>query len=139
MELHTEWENCDEFDDGVLLPIELDDLPNLDLASNIKLKKRDTAYTLCYRNIILVDNIPSSCINLKYNGKSPLEWAVSRMKPRSNSTKSKNVDNINLYYEENSLEPNKQFLSCLKKIITASLLTSNVISEINEFQLTFDA
>ena len=110
--------------------------PALDITKKIKIVKNSRGYALKYLNHVLVDGIPEEVLRLKYNGRSPLEWSVRRSKPRKYST-SGNSDEIKMMFEEDGLNANEAYLSHLKKIITVSIETIDLVKLLNQFKLNF--
>jgi predicted helicase len=135
--LHTNLKNVSEFQSKELFDRSVDIPPALDITEKIKIVKSSQGYELKYLKHVLVAGIPEEVLRLKYNGRSPLEWSVRRSKPRKYPT-SGNRDEIKMMFEEDGLNANEAYLSHLKKIITVSIETIDLIKLLNQFQLNFN-
>ena len=85
---------------------------------------------------IIISQIPSSILGLKYNGYSPLEWAIRRSKTRIYKT-SDNIDDIREHFKDLGENPEIGYLAYLKKIITVSINTEKLINRLNNIELIF--
>lgn len=126
----SEFQSNELFERSVVLP------SSLDLSGKIKIVQCGQYIELKYLNHVLVSGIPGKVLRLKYNGRSPLEWFLRRSKPRR-YVSSGNRDEIKMMFDENGLDPNEAYLSYVKKIITMSISTIDLIEQLNTFQLDF--
>ena len=134
--LHTNLKNVSEFQNGELFDRSIDISPSLDITKDTKIVKSGQNYELKYLQHVLVAQIPPSVLSLKYNGRSPLEWAVRRSKPRFYKN-SGNKDEIKMMFLDEGEYPNEAYVSYLKKVITVSIETIDLMELLNQFHLTF--
>ena len=135
-DLHTDWKSLPPFDEQQLFGSSEEALQVDDITKKLKLQKSGNFLDLKYGQKVLVSSIPQSVLDLKYNGMSPLEWALKRTKTRYYK-KSCNSDDINELFKELGVNPTNGFLDYLKKIITMSLCTLDALKKLDQIKLEF--
>jgi predicted helicase len=135
-DLHTRSKDVSEFKEKELFERTIDISPSQDITKNVKIIKNGQFYELRYLKHALITQIPENVLSLKYNGKSPLEWAVLRFKTRE-YVDSGNKDDINIMFAEDEQNSIEAYLSCLKKIITITIKTIELVKSLDQFHLEF--
>jgi predicted helicase len=91
-----------------------------DLNKRIKIVKHQSYFSLNCGTQILIDNVPNDALEYVVGGRSPIEWVLKRCKPRDYKASSI-IDDIYVEFSDGGLDPNREYLDYLRKIIGLSI------------------